>query len=192
MKQFIALVAGILLFFSFQSAMAQKVALKTNLAYWSVMGSPNLELELAMSDKLTMELGGGFNLWNFGENKKIKHWLAQPEIRYWFCEAFNGHFLGLHIHGGMHNIGNWDIPIGRLKNFKDHRYEGYFYGAGLSYGYQWVVSPRWNFGLSIGGGWANIHYRKYDCASCGALKGEDDYKYFGVTRATISLIYIIK
>ena len=32
---------------------------------------------------------------------------------------------------------------------KDHRYEGYFWGGGLSAGYQWVISNRFNIEASF-------------------------------------------
>ena len=105
------------------TANAQKVAFKSNIPYWGAGGSPNAALELSLGKKTTLELGSGFNLWTFENNKKVKHWLAQPELRYWFCESFNGHFIGIHAHGAQYNVGGWDIPLGRLKIFKEHRYE---------------------------------------------------------------------
>lgn len=165
--------------------------MKTNFAYWGT-ATPNLALEMTLSKKTTLELGGGLNLWRFGENRKFKHWLVQPELRYWLCESFNGHFIGIHAHGAKYNAGGWNIPVGRLSALKDHRYEGYLYGAGLSYGYQWIISPRWNFELSLGGGFARIHYDKYPCVKCGTKIDEGKYNYLGVTKAAISLIYMFK
>lgn len=183
--------ALILLLGSLSISYAQRTAIKTNLIYWGVT-TPNLGVELALSSKNTLELGGGLNVFAFSDNKKFKHWLLQPEYRYWLCEKFNGHFFGLHAHGAQFNVGGWDIPLGRLDVFKDSRYEGYLYGAGISYGYQWVWSPRWNFEFNLGGGFARIHYEKYPCATCGTKQDEGTYNYFGVTKAALSLIYIIK
>lgn len=174
------------------TAHAQKVSFKTNIPYWGTGVSPNAALELSLGKKTTLELGGGLNLWTFENNKKVKHWLVQPEVRHWFCESFNGHFIGIHAHGAQYNVGGWDIPLGRLEAFKNHRYQGYLYGGGLSYGYQWVLSPRWNFELSLGGGFARIHYEKYPCATCATKEAEGDYNYFGVTKTAISVIYMIK
>ena len=172
---------------------AQKVALKTNLGYWAVGASPNLAFEFALGKRVTLEVGGGLNKWTFSENKKFKHWLVQPELRYWFCEAFNGHFIGLHAHGGGFNVGNFDIPIGRLDVFYNKRYEGYLYGAGLSYGYQWVLSKRWNLELSLGAGYAHIDYDKFDGPHyCGEKLDEGKENYWGITKAAISFIYVIK
>ncbi len=108
-------------------AYGQKVALKSNLAHWALMGSPNAGVEFACLDR-----------------------------------------------------------------FKDHRYEGTFYGAGISVGHQFVLSPLMNIELSVGGGWARIDYRKFDCATCGRQISDGKYDYFGVTRATLSLLFFLK
>ncbi len=47
------------------SIYAQKVAAKTNFAYWAAGASPNVALEIGLGKKTTLELGGGFNLWKF-------------------------------------------------------------------------------------------------------------------------------
>ena len=36
---------------------------------------------------------------------------------------------------------------------KKYRYQGNTYGAGLSYGYQWILTPRWSIEGSIGVGY---------------------------------------
>ena len=171
-------------------AQAQTVAAKSNLAHWAFWATPNASLELALAPRVTLDVTGGLNLWGAKSDKKMIHWLAQPEARYWLCDVFNGHFVGLHLHGGQFNAGHQDIPIGRLKVLKDARYEGYFYGAGLSYGYQWILSRHWNLEASLGAGYARIHYEKYPCATCGAKLGEGAVNYWGITRATLSLVYL--
>lgn len=170
---------------------AQKVAIKNNLLYDATV-TPNLALEIAMSRKMTLEMAAGLNFFDFSNNKKIKHFLVQPELRWWTCDVFNGHFFGLHGHGAQFNVGGWDIPVGRLDTFRDNRYQGYLYGGGLSYGYQWLLRPRWNLEASIGGGYARIHYEKYPCTTCGTKLDEGHTNYLGVTKAAVSLIYIIK
>jgi len=170
---------------------AQKVALKNNLLY-DATATPNLALEVGLSKKTTLEIGAGLNLFTFSDNKKFKHVLIQPELRWWTCDVFNGHFFGLHGHGAQFNVGGWDIPVGRLEAFKDSRYQGYLYGGGVSYGYQWVLSPRWNFELSAGAGYARIHYDEYPCAECGTKISDGTYNYWGVTKAAVSLIYFFK
>ena len=89
--------------------------------------------------------------------------------------------------------GNFDIPIGRFDVFNDKRFEGYFYGAGLSYGYQWLLSKRWSLELNLGAGYAHISYDKFDGPQyCGLKLDEGKENYWGITKAAISFIYFIK
>ena len=179
-------------FFITFSSMSQNIGFKTNFAHWAAAGTPNAGLEFVLNRKYTFEVAGGFNPFTFNEYKKAKHWIVQPELRYWLCESFNGHFFGLHALAGEYNIGGIDIPIGRLSKFKDYRYEGFAYGAGLSYGHQWVISPKWNFEFNIGAGYTYLTYDKYPCVKCGSKLSSDTNNYFGVTKAAVSLIYLIK
>lgn len=87
------------------SLSAQKLTVKTNLLY-DATATVNLGVEVGLAPKWTFDLSGNYNGWTFSNNRKWKHWLAQPELRYWFCERFNGHFLGFHLVGGIYNIGN--------------------------------------------------------------------------------------
>ena len=80
------------------TAIAQ-VGIKTNLLGWTT-ASPNLSLEWGIGKKSTLNISGSFNPFRFSDGKQRKYWLVQPEYRYWFCEKFNGHFLGFHVLGG--------------------------------------------------------------------------------------------
>lgn len=60
-------------------ASAQDVALKTNGLYW-LATTPNLGLEVALSRKVTLDLSAAYNPWTFKDDKKMRFWLAQPEV----------------------------------------------------------------------------------------------------------------
>lgn len=170
----------------------QKIGLKTNALYWATT-TPNIGAEMAVGRKWTVDVSGGYNPWEFGDNKKIKHWAAQSELRYWLCDTFEGHFFGVHAQGGEFNISGVKLP-----NFifgshsEDYRYQGYFVGAGISYGYQWILSPRWNMEANIGFGYNYIKYDKYEPCDCGDHLGNESTNYFGPTRIGLSFIYLIK
>lgn len=173
-------------------AYSQHFALKNNLVY-DAMLTPNLGMEIALSKRITLDVSGNYNPFTFSDNKKAKHWLVQPELRFWMCEKFNGTFIGLHGHGGEYDVANIKLPFNLFKNLEHNRYKGYFWGGGISIGHQWVLSKHWNLEASIGGGYARIHYDKYGPEK-GAEKKEVDkhYHYFGLTKATLSFIYIFK
>lgn len=173
------------------SLAAQNVAVKTNLLY-DATATVNLGAEIGLSPKWTLDLSGNYNGWTFSENKKWKHWLAQPEARYWLCERFNGHFVGAHLLGGQYNVGGIKLPFGLYKNLEDYRYEGWYAGVGLVYGYQWLLGKRWSIEAALGLGYIRAHYDQYDCPHCGEWRGSGNKNYLGVTKAAVSLIYIIK
>lgn len=157
---------------------AQEVALKTNSLYW-LTTTPNLGIELGLGRKVTLDISGAYNPWTFKDDKKMRFWLAQPEVKYWFCEKFEGHFVGLHLHGAQYFGG-----------FKDKRYDGYLAGGGFTYGYDWILSPHWNLEAAIGIGYAHLWYKESDRIPCLKCYEKKHKNYFGPTKAALSLIYI--
>lgn len=171
---------------------AQNTGIKTNIIHWAVAGSFNGGLEFALGRRTSLEFTGGYNPFTFQSHKKAKHWLIEPELRLWTCETFDGHFFGVHCLASQFNIGGFDIPVGRLSGLKDFRYAGYAFGGGLSYGYQWILGPRWNFEINLGGGYAYLMYKKfnYDADEVKPVPNQKEH-YFGITKAALSLIYFI-
>lgn len=170
---------------------AQKVALKSNLLY-DATTTLNLGVEVGLGQLTTLDISGNYNPWTFSDNQKMKHWLIQPEFRIWTCERFNGHFFGIHAHYAQFNIGGM-LPFGiKTENFESHRYDGWLAGAGVSYGYQWILSNRWSLEATIGVGYAYIDYNKYQCGECGDKLAEKSRHYFGPTKAGVTLIFMIK
>lgn len=115
-------------------------AIKSNLLH-DAATSMNLGVEFKVGNNLTMDVPVTYNPFTFSDNKKFKHILAQPELRWWTCEPFNGHFFGLHAHYAYYNVGGYGSDY-----MKAHRFEGWLAGAGVSWGYQFYIAPRWNLG----------------------------------------------
>ena len=181
--------------FAICSVSAQDWALKTNLGY-DATASINLGVEVALAKRWTLDLSGNYNPFTINKdtNMKWKHWFAQPEARYWFCHKFGGHFLAMHLWGGQYNVGNVDfVPkmFGtNFPNLADYRYEGYFAGAGIGYGYAWMLGNHWNLELEAAFGAAHTWYDKYYCPKCGSKLGSDNYVYWGITKVAINLVYV--
>lgn len=166
-------------------------ALKTNLLT-DLTGTFNLGVEFRLSNSLTMDLSANYNPWTFSDNRKLKHIQIQPELRYWVNEPFNGHFLGAHLSYTNFNVGNLNLPLKIFPDLKENRVQGNGYGAGVSYGYQWLFSPRWSMEASLGFGYMYLDYRRYECRTCGKKLNKETKHYFGPTKLAVSLIYIIK
>ena len=252
---------------------AQEMALKSNLLY-DATTTINLGYEVALNHKTTLDIWVNYNPWTLGnkwvglyENEltvlsqsaskrdaKLKHLAIQPEVRWWLCEKFNGHFFGAHLHGGLFNVGALKLPFnwGRYKdadgNFlgtypvemtpvghpnvevtgvgyhqstspypglgetsgtenepndrywanADHdgiyvnSYEGWLLGAGVSYGYHWILAPRFSLEFTISAGYAYLQFDKNRCTDCTKKIGEGHRHYFGPTRAGISMVFMLK
>lgn len=175
------------------NAYSQKFAVKSNLLY-DATTTFNLGMEIGLAKKWTLDISGNYNPWKFGDDcnetiTRTKHWMVQPELRYWTCEKFNGHFFGLHGHYADYNVGGFKFLS---DNMEKNRYQGNLYGAGLSYGYQWLLSNRWSMEAVIGAGWAHMEHDKYPCACCGTPSTDKSKDYFGVTKVALSIIYFIK
>ena len=176
------------------SVMAQKAAVKTNLLY-DATTTINLGVEIGLAPKWTLDISGNYNPWTFSNNKKWKHWLVQPEARYWFCNKMMGHFLGFHAIGGQYNVGNINANFKFLgtdfSKLKEHRYEGWFIGAGVAYGYAWALSRHWNLEAELGIGYTYSKSDVYKCEKCGEKVEEGKgHHYVGPTKAAVNLVYV--
>lgn len=177
-----------------QTVHGQEVAVKTNLLS-DVFFNPNLGLEIGLAPKWTLDITGQFNAWTLSHDRRWKHWVVQPEGRYWFCDRFSGHFIGVHVHGGQYNIGGIDGKINFLgtdaRKLKDTRYQGWFVGAGVAYGYAWILGHHWNLEAEIGIGYSYSRYDRFRCTGCGKkIETDKPHHYVGPTKAAINLVYV--
>lgn len=170
---------------------AQDVAIKSNLLY-DATATINLGLEVGLARKWTLELPVNYHPWKLSDKTRFKHWGIQPELRYWFCERFRRTFLGVHGHYADFNVGGWPDWSFISKNMQENRYQGHLYGGGVSIGHSWILKKRWSLEASIGVGYAHIVYDKLPCTECGTVIKSSTKNYFGPTKASISLIYVIK
>lgn len=201
MRRFLTLAVIFLLAFS-ATASAQKVAVKTNALYLAT-ATPNVGFEFAMAPRWTFELAGGYNPWTFcaEDNIKAKHFLVTPEFRYWFCEAFQGHFIGINGNYTQFNVSGILIPDTFYEHSNGHyflddlqhaRSQGWAAGAGITYGYAWPISRRWNMEFTIGLGWWYTEYDRFESRTCGLFQESVSRHAFGPTDLGLSFIYLIK
>lgn len=170
---------------------AQDMAIKTNALGW-VSTNFNGGVELRLADRWTAGLNLSYNPWTFSENKKWKHIYASPEVRYWLCSVYAGHFVGFNMMYAHYNAGNIRQPFGLATDLEDERHQGDLWGAGLFYGYSWILSPRWSIEAEVGLGYGYARYKRYDCPKCGTYKGPEEKHMLMPTKAAISVIYNIK
>lgn len=180
----------LLLLFRLADLHSQTLAVKSDLLT-GALSSPNLSVEVKLSDRFTLEAGFHYNPFPAGGDKRWKHWFVQPELRYWMCQPFGGHFFGAHLMYGVYNAGDMKLPLGLFKGVRSSRYEGDFLGLGVSYGYHFILSPRWSIETSLGVGFLHIGYERYRCLHCGEQTGGGYKNFIAPTRGAVSLVYLI-
>ena len=172
---------------------AQDIAIKTNLIY-DATATANLGIEFGLAPKWSFDLSGNLNAWSKNDHTKWKHWMVQPEGRYWFCDRFSRHFIGAHLIAGAFNFGGIDNNIAFFGTdfsvLTDKRYQGYAYGAGAAYGFAFMLSKHLNLELEAAFGYMYLDYETYECTGCGRKMKEGVHHYVGPTKAAINLVYV--
>ncbi|MDR2911881.1 MAG: DUF3575 domain-containing protein [Alistipes sp.] len=174
---------------------AQKLAVKTNAVGWLSAMTTNVGIETTLWPKLTIAADGYFNpVADWGNNKSTRLWAVQPELKYWLGEEFVGHYFGAHG-----QFSEFDAGLFRL------RYEGQYWGAGLSYGYSMPIADCWHLDFSLGLGWKHWEGSapggRLDPYYRAGASDWDDKEFrgkplpgdtFGFTKVSASVVFIIK
>ena len=194
LRQIMPLVVVVLSLMLPAKAHAQVVGIKTNLLY-DATASPSLGIEVGLAPRLTLDVSGSLNLWNRKDNVKWKHWMVQPELRYWTCQRFAGHFFALHGLAGQFNFGNIKNNIRFLGTdfsvLSNERYEGWAVGAGLGYGYALPLGKHWNLEFEVGAGAIYSVANGYECDVCNRPTATDVRKLRpALTKAALSIVYL--
>lgn len=191
-KYYILLLFGLLVQFGAKGQ--NDVAIKSNILY-DLTATVSAGIEVGLAPRWSLDMSGNLNAWNMKNDRRWKHYLVQPEVRYWFCDRFMGHFLALHLHGGQYNFGGIKNSINflgtNLANLTTHRYQGWFAGAGIGYGYAFVLGRHWNLELEAGIGYAYTVFDEFECAGCGRKVNTDlNHHYFGPTKLAVNFVYL--
>lgn len=165
-----------------------KSAIKTNLLVLATT-TPNMSVEFGLARKWTLDLAAAYNPFQLQKGGINLFWIVQPEVRYWFCNRFEKHFIGLYGNYGQFNIG--DVTF-LTRTFETHRYDGWGAGAGLTYGYHLPMGNRWGWEFTVGVGYEYLRYNKYRCYECDEFVAKKDKHYFGPTKLGVSLVFMIK
>lgn len=172
---------GILfLFFSFFTAnqvKAQFYSVQTNAIEWGT-GTLNIEGSMLLNKSWTLHAGLACNPWTLKNNKKIKHWLFEPGVRYWPWQTYVGKFIGMYAIGTRYNMG-----------LTKYRYDGYGFGVGASYGYSWLLGKRWNIEAEAGIGAIWAKHSKYRCEHCGDYVSKGTY-LLPVPKLSVNFVYL--
>ena len=175
---------------SFVEATAKPLymALKTN-ALLDVIAIPNIGLEMYLGKN-----------WSVATNWHYAWWKADPKSWYWRTyggdvalrrwfgrkaseKPLTGHHIG--VYG---QILTYDFETGGRGYLGDR----WSYAAGVEYGYSLPIKKRLNIDFTLGVGYLGGEYMEYlPIDDCYVWQATKDRKWFGPTKAEISLVWLL-
>ena len=168
-----------------------QVAIKNNLLYDAAL-TPNLGVEFRLPGQQhwTAALNVGYSPFKLGTDteRRWRHVLVMPEMRYWFCEAFARHFLGVNVVYSHYNASKLKLP---LYSTEDFRYQGDLAGLGASWGYDIAIGKNksWNIEFEVGADLSVTWYEKYACEHCGDRLGFS-HRFFVLPKLGVNFAYL--
>lgn len=181
----IILVSSLILFIS-QAADAQNISVGTNFMDWANFGTINIEVGMGVSQHVSIIAGGHYNPWEFKTSKGYRlhnqQATAYAGIRYWPWHVFSGWWIGGKLqYSDFSRTGVWRPAL----------QEGKSIGAGISFGYTFMISK--NLNLEFGGGiWGGRHlkYTVYECPECMRVRESGARNFIYPDEVSVSLIYV--
>lgn len=113
-------------------------------------GTLHTGMDFTVGPKLSLAAEGYWNPIRTG-GLRTQFLIAQAGVRLWRFEPHTGPFLGAYAAGGTFDVGN-----------RRHHYKGFLVGAGISYGYGWMLSERWSLTAEAGLGLYYLRDRERD------------------------------
>ena len=152
----------------FSEVQAQRRGVKTNALGWLTC-SPNMGGEFRVSRFNTINLEASAGYLTLGSRYQ-RHALVMPEVRHWFsARPQTRHFCGVMALFGVYNV-----------KFSSDTHKGLAMGLGLTYGYSFVLKPRWSLELTAGAGF--LHRSEQNKQKNG----------FAPLKVGVSLVYFLK
>ena len=174
-----------------QAAQAQKVTISNNLLYDAWL-TPNLRVGVKLSPHWSAGVTAGYRPWPTDDHqeKKWKHLLISPDLRYWTDSVNVHHFFGVNLIYSHYNVADVKFPFGLYKSVRDERRQGDLGALGVYYGYSWPLGRHWNIEALIGVAVGYTKYDRYECGECGTKIG-DNKTWFAMPQAGLNIVFNI-
>ena len=164
--------------------LAQNWNLSTNVAGYADYGTLNAEVGYGLGRHWNAAASVRYNPFSYtsdGEPLQNRQRSIAAGARYWPWHIYSGWWLGLSAQLQEYNRGGIRTPETR---------EGERYGAGVSGGYAYMLTPWLNLDLGVGfwGGWDR--YAVYDCPVCGLTRDRGQTLFLLPDRLLLGLSFV--
>ena len=173
MKKIILLFAISLSFLSTaqnqDSENSKKIYIKAN-ALFLPIGILNAGVEYQLKEKVTVQADVFISPWKSFMGKYAQVYMIGFDGRYYFDEAFKHWYIGANISGARFIMQKWTYwqdtlsqysPESPIYRMSDLYQDGYSVILGVTVGYQFELSEKFNMDVFIGGGSMQSFYKGY-------------------------------
>lgn len=134
------------------------------------IGILNVGLEQQISEKYTLQGDIFISPWKSFAGHELQNYSLSLEGRYYFNEAFNHWYIGANIAISVFNLQKWTYwndniatnEAGKTFINSNLYQKGFSYALGITGGYQFKLSDRWNIDLYATIGTSQGFYKGYD------------------------------
>ena len=165
-------------------ALAQNVAVSTNIADYANLGTINAEASYALARHWSINAGLKYNPFVFGSGDSIvqsKQRSIAMGARFWPWHIYSGWWISGKVRYQEYNVGT---------SAAEYTAEGDRMGGSLAGGYSYMLNAHLNFEVGLGA-WAGYDsYVRYSCPRCGRVVGEGSRFFFLPDDITVSFSYV--
>lgn len=134
------------------------------------IGVINVGVEKQLTSKITLQGDVLVSPWKSFAGHEMQYYSLSVEGRYYFNQAFKGWYVGANIAGSAFNVQKWDYwsdapyinPNDEVFITSNLYQKGYSLIIGVTGGYQFKVSDRWNIDVYAAVGTSQDFYKGYD------------------------------
>lgn len=164
------------------------IAFRTNLLY-DAFALPTLGVEWRISDLIGLRADWSGSYWGKKTSSIQKVWVVNPELRFYMGDVRRW-YAGVAGNYGKYNI--YRGMIGKIAS-KDTGYQGSFWNAGISGGYQWRLNKAFTIDFNLGLGYSRFSYDTFSMVNkVRVSKAKNQTKnIFGPTQVGVNLVWTI-
>lgn len=163
-----------------QNTVAKVWDVQTNILAWGI-GVANTNVRWHFNDRWSVGVPVYYSPWKISHRHFVKVLGTQPELRFDIGHSKGVHSVGIHLTVAEYNAG-----CGATRYQDTSRP---LLGAGISYAWSKMITPRLGMEASLGVGYINTEYNGYRNVSNGALKFRRSTNYLGIDHAGFSFFY---
>ena len=161
-----------------EDADSYTLSLRANLLRWATL-TPDLGIEWRISPSVGIMVNGSWTSWTWNDNaRRYALWEVMPEVR-WYLGEKKAWYVGAMFKAGQFNY-----------KFSGTGRQGDLLGGGITGGYQLRLNKALALDFSLGLGYLNADYEKYEVIDgVRVRKGSEAKDWWGPINAGVTLVW---